>query len=101
MHALVIEYNDVFGCGIKIPDWYTEYASAKMTSVESDVDSCHEEYYTDPGLNRQEELFGEDEIADETQGGSTTRLLRDSGEGLIDTDPIRLDLQNSIDTDPF
>ena len=59
MYTLVAEYNDVFGGGIDLPDGYIEYSSAKMTSVESDVESGQEEYYDDPEPNRLVESFGE------------------------------------------
>ena len=72
-----------------------------MTSVESDIESVSEGYLSDSAENGLDEAFEEEEIADELQDESTTRLLRDLGEGLIDADPLRLDLQQSIDTELF
>ena len=55
-------------------------------------------YDAEPDKEEDQELFAEEEVIDELHDAPTARLLRTLGEGYDDTELLRSDLQNTIDT---
>ena len=55
-------------------------------------------YDAEPDKEEERELFAEEEIADDLHDAPTARLLRTIGDGYDDTELLRSDLQNTIDT---
>ena len=102
-NIVIIEYNQLFDGEVELPSWYKEYADTKMISVESDMESGSElndsGAVNDHDSSFRDELFVEEEVADELLDNSTARVLRHLGDGLDDTTALRSELKHNIDTD--